>query len=177
MSTTDGHDMTNPLEEQLAEALAEFEETRQQLNRAAAEAAQISVTVTSKDRSVEATVGPQGELKNLRFPTSRYRNMAPAELANALMATIAQARTDAASQLLDLYRPFGPVPGLSAEAEGGFAPMSWDELLAPLREEGIDVPATSPRSTGALFDELIDDETDDGGAPGTADGPREGAGR
>ncbi|MFJ8229836.1 YbaB/EbfC family nucleoid-associated protein [Streptomyces sp. NPDC094448] len=171
--------MSNPLEEQLAEALAEFEETRTQLEKASAEAARISVTVTSKDRSVEATVGGQGELKNLRFPTSRYRNMAPAELAGTLMATITQARTEAASQLLDLYRPFGPVPGLSAGADGGFAPMSWDELLAPLREEGIEVSATpaGARSAGALFDELIDDETEDGGATGTAGGPREGAGR
>ncbi|MGV9315433.1 YbaB/EbfC family nucleoid-associated protein [Streptomyces sp. NPDC003691] len=171
--------MSNPLEEQLAEALAEFEETRTQLERAAAEAGRISVTVTSKDRAVEATVGAQGELKNLRFPTSRYRNMAPAELAGALMATIAQARTEAASQLLDLYRPFGPVPGLSAGAEGGFAPMAWDELLAPLREEGIEVSSTpaGSRSTGALFDELIDDESDDGGTTGATGGTWEGAGR
>ncbi|MEW1547911.1 YbaB/EbfC family nucleoid-associated protein [Streptomyces tsukubensis] len=171
--------MSNPMEEQLAEALAEFEETRSRLEQASAEAARISVTVTSKDRSVEATVGAQGELKNLRFPTSRYRSMAPAELAGTLMATITRARTEAASQLLDLYRPFGPVPGLSAEAEGGFAPMSWDELLAPLREEGLDVSATTiaPRSAGALFDELIDDDTEDGGATGATGGPREGAGR
>ncbi|MFC0596805.1 YbaB/EbfC family nucleoid-associated protein [Streptomyces palmae] len=153
--------MSNPLEERLAEALAEFEETRSRLDQAAAEAARISVTVTAKDRSVEATVGAQGELTNLRFPTSRYRTMAPAELANTLMATIASARAQAASRLMEVYRPFGPVPGLSTDAEGGFAPVSWDELFAPLREEeGMPVPPSrSPRSSsGALLDELVDDE-------------------
>ncbi|MFE0422434.1 YbaB/EbfC family nucleoid-associated protein [Streptomyces sp. NPDC058953] len=152
--------MTNHWEARLAEALTEFEETREQLNKAAAEATRISVTVTSKDRSVEATVGAQGELRSLRFPTSRYRSMAPAELSGALMSTIARARREAASQLLDLYRPFGPVPGMSADTEAGFTPVAWDELLAPLREEGIDVPATRPAPSGALLDELVDDETD-----------------
>ncbi|NBM20622.1 YbaB/EbfC family nucleoid-associated protein [Streptomyces sp. GC420] len=153
--------MSNPLEERLAEALAEFEETRVRLDEAAAEASRISATVTAKDRSVEATVGAQGEVTNLRFPTSRYRTMAPAELANAVMTTIAAARSQAASQLLDIYRPFGPVPGLSPDAEGGFAPVEWEELFAPLREDP-DLVVPSSRSTatsrGALLDELVDDE-------------------
>ncbi|MEU3598521.1 YbaB/EbfC family nucleoid-associated protein [Streptomyces sp. NPDC006798] len=154
--------MTNHWEARLAEALTEFEETREQLNRASAEATRISVTVTSKDRSVEATVGAQGELRSLRFPTSRYRSMAPAELSGALMSTIAQARREAAAQLIDLYRPFGPVPGMSADSEAGFTPVSWDDLIAPLKEEGIEVPEPrgGPRTSGALLDELVDDESD-----------------
>ncbi|WP_406382976.1 YbaB/EbfC family nucleoid-associated protein [Streptomyces sp. NBC_01618] len=153
--------MSNPLEERLAEALAEFEETRTRLDTAAAEASRISATVTAKDRSVEATVGAQGEVTNLRFPTSRYRTMAPAELASAVMSTIAAARSQAAAQLLDIYRPFGPVPGMSPDAEGGFAPVEWDELFAPLRED-TDLVVPPSRSTatsgGALLDELVDDE-------------------
>ncbi|AWZ05304.1 MULTISPECIES: YbaB/EbfC family nucleoid-associated protein [unclassified Streptomyces] len=164
--------MSNPLEERLAEALAEFEETRGRLDAAAAEAAAISVTVTAKDRAVEATVGAQGELTGLRFPTSRYRTMAPAELANVVMTTIASARAQAASQLLDVYRPFGPIPGLSADAPGGFGPVDWEDLFAPLREDAdLVVPssrsATASSSGGALLDELVDDE--DGGT-GTAAG-------
>ncbi|MFF4168847.1 YbaB/EbfC family nucleoid-associated protein [Streptomyces sp. NPDC001744] len=159
--------MSNPLEERLAEALAEFEETRARLDEAAAEAARISVTVTSKDRTVEATVGAQGELTGLRFPTSRYRTMAPAELANVLMGTIASARSQAASRLLDVYRPFGPVPGLNPDAEGGFAPVEWDELLAPLRlDPELVVPSSRSTATsgGALLDELVDDEENTGAA-------------
>lgn len=154
--------MSNPLEERLAEALAEFEETRGRLDAAAAEAAAISVTVTAKDRAVEATVGAQGELTGLRFPTSRYRTMAPAELANVVMTTIASARAQAGSRLRDIYRPFGPVPGLSADAPGGFAPVDWEDLFAPLREDAdLVVPSSrsaGPSSGGALLDELVDDE-------------------
>ncbi|MFJ2592317.1 YbaB/EbfC family nucleoid-associated protein [Streptomyces erythrochromogenes] len=166
--------MSNPLEERLAEALAEFEETRGRLDAAAAQAAAISVTVTAKDRAVEATVGAQGELTGLRFPTSRYRTMAPAELANVVMTTISSARAKAASQLLDIYRPFGPIPGLSADAPGGFGPVDWEDLFAPLRvDTDLVVPSSRPAgsassaSAGALLDELVDDE--DGGT-GTASG-------
>ncbi|KQX49509.1 MULTISPECIES: YbaB/EbfC family nucleoid-associated protein [unclassified Streptomyces] len=163
--------MNNPLEERLAEALAEFEETRARLDEAAAEAARISVTVTAKDRTVEATVGAQGELTQLRFPTNRYRTMAPAELASVVMGTIAAARAQASSQLLDVYRPFGPIPGLDADAEGGFSPVEWDELFAPLRQDpDLVVPSSrsSATSGGALLDELVDDE--DGTAGGTGEG-------
>ncbi|MGW6391740.1 YbaB/EbfC family nucleoid-associated protein [Streptomyces sp. NPDC055103] len=158
--------MSNPLEERLAEALAEFEETRTRLDEAAAEAARISVTVTAKDRTVEATVGAQGELTQLRFPTNRYRTMAPAELASIVMGTIAAARSQAASRLLDVYRPFGPVPGLNPDAEGGFAPVEWDELFAPLRQDP-ELVVPSSRSTaasgGALLDELVDEDEETNG--------------
>jgi hypothetical protein len=164
--------MSNPMEEHLAEALAEFEETRTKLSEAGAAAARISATVMAKDRSVEATVGPQGELTQLRFPTSLYRTMPPAQLASVLMTTIGAARAQAAEQLAAIYRPFGPIPGLSPTGEGGFQELDWDELFAPLREEGLPVPpAKAPvrPSGGALFDEIVEEDDAspaDDGAPG-----------
>ncbi|MER5276854.1 YbaB/EbfC family DNA-binding protein [Streptomyces sp. NPDC002809] len=162
--------MSNPMEERLAEALAEFEETRAKLGEAAATAARISATVMAKDRSVEATVGAQGELTHLRFPTVRYRTMAPAQLASVLMSTIAAARARAAGELAEVYRPFGPIPGLKpdsaqeAPGAGTFGEVDWGELFAPLIEEGLPVPPEQPptRSSGALLDELVDE--DDEGA-------------
>ncbi|MGW7414143.1 YbaB/EbfC family nucleoid-associated protein [Streptomyces sp. NPDC054863] len=164
--------MSNPMEEQLAAALAEFEETRAKLRDAGAAAARISATVTAKDRSVEATVGAQGELTQLRFPTARYRTMPPAQLADVLLATISAARAQAAEQLADVYRPFGPIPGMSADAEGGFQELDWDALFAPMREEGLPTPpvkAPPAKSSGALLDELVEDEED-----GTTSGVRDG---
>jgi len=163
----------NSMEERLAAALAEFEETRAKLGEAAAAAARLSATVMAKDRSVEATVGAQGELTNLRFPTSRYRTMAPAELANALMSTIGAARAQVTSQLVDLYQPFGPIPGMNPEAAGGFAELDWGDLFAPLREEGMPVPPLRPptRSSGALLDELVDDEEENRAVGGHGAGP------
>ncbi|MGW1464408.1 YbaB/EbfC family nucleoid-associated protein [Streptomyces sp. NPDC002308] len=161
--------MSNPMEEHLAEALAEFEEARSKLTEAGAAAARISATVMAKDRSVEATVGPQGELTNLRFPTARYRTMPPAQLAGVLMATIGSARAQAAEQLADVYRPFGPIPGLSPTGEGGFQELDWDALFAPLREEGLPVPpskAPTRSSGGALLDEIVDEDD----ATGTDEG-------
>ncbi|MFE7426627.1 YbaB/EbfC family nucleoid-associated protein [Streptomyces sp. NPDC014735] len=165
--------MSNPMEERLAAALAEFEETRAKLGEAASAAARVSATVMAKDRSVEATVGAHGELTNLRFPTSRYRTMAPAELANALMSAIGAARAQVASQLTELYRPFGPIPGMDPQAAGGFAELDWDDLFAPLREEGMPVPPVQPptRSSGALLDELVDDEDENRTTDGRGTGP------
>ncbi|MFS0696548.1 YbaB/EbfC family DNA-binding protein [Streptomyces nitrosporeus] len=156
--------MSNPMEERLAEALAEFEETRAKLSEAGAAASRISATVMSKDRTVEATVGAQGQLTNLRFPSTRYRTMPPAQLASVLMSTIAAARSQAAGQLADVYRPFGPIPGMSPTAEGGFQELDWDELFAPMREAGLPTPPVrAPRaaSSGALLDELVEDEDED----------------
>lgn len=165
--------MSDPLEERLAEALAEFEETRARLREAGAAAARISATVMSKDRTVEATVGAQGQLTNLRFPSTRYRTMPPAQLASVLMTTIAAARTQAAEQLADVYRPFGPLPGMSPTDEGGFQELDWDELFAPMREAGMPTPpvkAPVAGPSGALLDELVEDEPAGGG-------PREGEAR
>ncbi|MEN8651635.1 YbaB/EbfC family nucleoid-associated protein [Streptomyces sp. 21So2-11] len=164
--------MSNPMEEHLAEALAEFEETRAKLSEAGAAAARISATVMSKDRSVEATVGAQGQLTNLRFPSTQYRTMPPAQLASVLMATIGAARTQATEQLMDVYRPFGPIPGMSPTGEAstggdGFQDLNWEELFAPLREEGLPTPpvkAPSAKSSGALLDELVEDEGENGAA-------------
>ncbi|MGC4945593.1 YbaB/EbfC family DNA-binding protein [Streptomyces sp. DT224] len=167
-----GNTMSNPIEERLAQALAEFEETRAQLRNAGAAAARISATVMSKDRTVEATVGAQGQLTNLRFPGTRYRTLPPAQLASVLMTTIATARTQAAEQLADVYRPFGPLPGMAPTDEGGFQELDWDELFAPMREAGLPTPPVKAptASSGALLDELVEDEDEPAGG-----GPREGA--
>jgi hypothetical protein len=48
---------------------------------------------------VKVTVGAQGEVKEIEFPTGAYRRMAPKELADALLNTIAEARTKALQQV------------------------------------------------------------------------------
>ncbi|WMX43817.1 YbaB/EbfC family nucleoid-associated protein [Streptomyces roseicoloratus] len=152
--------MNMGMEERLAEALAEFEETRARLADAAAAASRISATVTAKDRSVTVTMGPQGELTQIRFPTNAYRGMPPARLSAVLMSTISLARKQAAEQLADIYRPFGPIPVLSPDAQDGVTEPDWEAMFAPAREEGIPTPPVKPphRGSGALLDELVEDE-------------------
>ncbi|MFF9017197.1 YbaB/EbfC family nucleoid-associated protein [Streptomyces sp. NPDC014870] len=163
------------MEERLAEALAEFEETRAKLADAAAAASRVSATVTAKDRSVAVTMGPQGELTQIRFPTNAYRSMPPAQLAAALMATIGLARKQAAEQLAEIYRPFGPIPVLSPDAPDGVTEMDWEAMFASAREEGIPTPPAKapPRgSSGALLDELLEDEDASAAAVRQADDRR-----
>ncbi|MER5888284.1 YbaB/EbfC family nucleoid-associated protein [Streptomyces sp. NPDC001941] len=156
----------NHMEERLAEALAEFEESRARLAEAAQAAARVSATVTAKDRSVEVTMGAQGELTRIRFPSDAYRGMPPAQLAGVLTSTINEARARAAEQLAEIYRPFGALPRLSDDAEGGVTELDWKEMFAPFREEGIlTPPAEAPRgSSGALLDELVEESEETGEA-------------
>ncbi|MFK8911621.1 YbaB/EbfC family nucleoid-associated protein [Streptomyces sp. YS-3] len=159
--------MSNHLEERLAEAMAEFEETRAMLADAAAAASRVCATVMAKDRSVEVSMGAQGELTQIRFPTNAYRSMPSAQLASVLMSTISSARRQAADQLADIYRPFGPIPALSPDVSGGVTEVDWAEMFAPLREEGVPTPPVKapPRgSSGALLDELVEDEEAAGAA-------------
>lgn len=63
-------------------------ETRKRINATTS-------TATAPRQTVKVTVGAQGDVTALEFPTGAYRRMAPKELADVLLATIQQARADA----------------------------------------------------------------------------------
>ncbi|MEU6353678.1 YbaB/EbfC family nucleoid-associated protein [Streptomyces sp. NPDC047072] len=93
-------------EQRLAEAMAELDATRAAVARTEAELAGASVTSRSKDRSVEVTVGPQGELTGLRFLEDRYRTMAAGQLAASVLEAAVEARGLMARQVMDAFEPF-----------------------------------------------------------------------
>lgn len=93
----------------------QIEELNEQYRAAVAKAAElrrkigeISATATAPREVVKVTVGAQGEVRAVEFPTSAYKRMAPAELAATLMSTIGEAREKALAAYSDLMQPEMP---------------------------------------------------------------------
>ncbi|MCY9784014.1 hypothetical protein KIK06_08925 [Nocardiopsis sp. EMB25] len=64
--------------------------------------------VVAKSRLVGAKVNARGELVELKFHNQNYRDMAPAELASAVMDVITQARQKMADRVCEIYSPLVP---------------------------------------------------------------------
>lgn len=103
--------MTAPMYNEIERAYAELEQQRTALAELEGELADSSVTVTAKNRAVEATVDSRGCLTSIRFPTAAFRRMAPAELASLLVETIEDARAAAVEQTVERFRSAVPSSG------------------------------------------------------------------
>ncbi|MDC2959595.1 MULTISPECIES: YbaB/EbfC family nucleoid-associated protein [Streptomyces] len=108
--------MPGPYDQQIEDLLAQYRrqrdaaaETRRRINETTA-------TVTAPRQTVKITVGAQGEVTAVEFPTGAYRRMAPRELADVLLTTLQQARAEAlrsvAGVLADGLPPGVTVPDL-----------------------------------------------------------------
>ena len=62
----------------------------------------------AKNRLVGAKVNGKGELVELKFHTQGYRDMAPAELADAVLDVITRAREKMSDRVAELYKPLMP---------------------------------------------------------------------
>ncbi|MER6410060.1 YbaB/EbfC family nucleoid-associated protein [Streptomyces humidus] len=142
-----------PVEERLAKAMEALESTRAAVADAEQRLRRASVTVTSKDRSVEVTVGAQGDLLAMKFHDGKYRSMPPAQLAAVLVETIGQARARMSRQVVDTYRPISEglpqltgIPGTEIE---------WDRLFGSTDEENAS--AARKKTGGTPRDEILED--------------------
>jgi len=97
---------------QIEELTAEYHRRRAKAGELRRKISEISACVTAPREVVKVTVGAQGEVRAVEFPTGAYKRMAPAELAGTLMATIGEARDKALAALSDLMTPELP-PGLN----------------------------------------------------------------
>jgi hypothetical protein len=102
-------------EQMLADAMGALRQRRAALTRLRADLSAVSATATAPRRVVSATVGPRGELTDLRFPTGVYRSLTPAELATVITKTVADAQAQARARWAELLTPLLP-GGLSADA-------------------------------------------------------------
>jgi DNA-binding protein YbaB len=98
--------MTTPPRDQLAADYAQHRATAIAMQR---QLQTISTTATSANGLVTVTLGPQGEIRTLAFGSRAYREMAPAELAHAIVDTIERARDGMRRQILDML----PVPAVA----------------------------------------------------------------
>ncbi|MGM1060381.1 YbaB/EbfC family nucleoid-associated protein [Saccharothrix sp. Mg75] len=107
--------MSDAHTEQLGRLLAEYREQQQALLDVQSRLKDIRATATAPRRSVSVTAGHGGGVEEIKFPTAAYKRMAPAELAAALVDTIAAAQRKAADEAADLMAPHMP-PGFDAKA-------------------------------------------------------------
>ncbi|MET7747487.1 YbaB/EbfC family nucleoid-associated protein [Micromonospora sp. NPDC005367] len=103
--------MTSPLYDRIEQAYAEFEEKKAAISGVEQQMSGAQTTVTAKNRAVSVTVDGRGDLIDVKFPTSAYRTMAPAELAGLLVETVRSAREEARQKAMKLFESILP-PGL-----------------------------------------------------------------
>jgi DNA-binding protein YbaB len=167
---------TNPFaasyEQRIAEAKAELEAVQAGVARAQAELRQASVTLRSKDRAVEVTVGPQGELTDVKFLDGKYRTMGAGELAADVLETATRARAQISRQVMALFEPFTRPSSTVPELSG--VEVDWKKLLgAGIFEDEEETkpgdragrgPAQGgrPSRSRRLRDEINEDTEDEG---------------
>src|SRR4051812_47916436 len=96
-------DINDSPEARIAAARERLEATKAAVARARADLADASTTARSKDRSVEVTVGPQGELKRVKFLDEKYRTMEAAELGAAVLEAANKGRAAMARRVIDSF--------------------------------------------------------------------------
>ncbi|MGW4551334.1 YbaB/EbfC family nucleoid-associated protein [Streptomyces violaceorubidus] len=144
---------TESLNARLAETLSALESVTSDMARAKAELSEATRVARSPDRSVEATVGPQGQLLDLRFLDNKYRTMSSTELASSVLEAVSQARDAMSRQVMETMAPFTqPLPGM---ADVGGMDIDWADLFG----SGVsDEQETGARKGNARLRDEIDED-------------------
>lgn len=116
--------MSSPYDEQVEELLAQYRQAREQAVDTQSRINEIEVTVTAPRKVVKVTVGAQGQVKALDFPTPAYRTMAPKDLSKVILATVEKARAEALSKVTEVA-----LGGMFGGADGMFGGVSPADLL------------------------------------------------
>ncbi|MCY0941821.1 YbaB/EbfC family nucleoid-associated protein [Streptomyces antarcticus] len=150
--------MTEPIEQRIAKAMAELESVKAAVARAEEQLADATATVRSRDRAVEVTVGPQGELAGLKFLDGKHLSMNASQLAASVMEAAGRGRAQMARQVMELFDPLTRSSATVPELSG--VDIDWDRIFgSALRDE--DDGGRVRRPGDRLRDEILED-TDDG---------------
>jgi DNA-binding protein YbaB len=155
-------DINDSPEARIAAARERLEATKAAVARARADLADASTTARSKDRSVEVTVGPQGELKRVKFLDEKYRTMEAAELGAAVLEAANKGRAAMARRVID---SFSGVEMPTQNGEGvSYRPPDWEQIFGSALAGNGRGGARKPRAgrpAGALHDEIVEDGGDE----------------
>jgi hypothetical protein len=132
-----------------ADAWAHFEAATRKLAELGRHWDEASTTVRAKDHSLEMTFDGRGELVDLVFNASKYRALAPVQLAQVVIETLRQGRAQAQQKMAELTGPAG-IPGLDLDglATGKVRPDDMlQDLIGPMFEtlNSLGVDAEPPR--------------------------------
>ncbi|MFE3885908.1 YbaB/EbfC family nucleoid-associated protein [Streptomyces lydicus] len=148
--------MTESMQERMAQARAHLEKTRAAIARAEQDLRNTSETVRSRDRAVEVTVGPQGELAGLTFPDNKFAGMAGPQLAASVMEAFGEGRRRIAERVMETFAPLtGPNPHVP---EGRGADVDWERIFGSALSGGR--RTGGGRTRDRLRDEIHEDDTD-----------------
>lgn len=126
--------MDKDIEERLERALSGYRRKREQFLAAQKNPQGGPATSTSQDRLVTVTVDVRGDVTALRFNSTGYASMDAADLAELIVATMAEARAKVRGQAGQAAEQPRPAPAGSGEAANGDGP--WMRLLPRERAGG-----------------------------------------
>ncbi|NUR40383.1 MAG: YbaB/EbfC family nucleoid-associated protein [Streptomyces sp.] len=150
--------MSESMKQKLAQAMAELEAVQEAVARAEGELNQASATARSRDRTVEATVGAQGELTGLKFLDGRFRNLPGPQLAASILEAVQEARAQMAHRVMETFAPLTQREGGGATGIGGID-IDWDRLFGSALEDGTGT-GRGRSAKDRLRDEIHEDPDD-----------------
>ncbi|MEK8145855.1 YbaB/EbfC family nucleoid-associated protein [Streptomyces sp. M10(2022)] len=138
--------------------MAELEAVQKAVAQAETELGQASTTVRSRDRAVEVTIGPQGELAALKFMDNKHQSMTGPQLASAILEAARTGRAQMARRVMDTFAPLAQQPSGSATGISGID-IDWERIFG----SALDGESGSGKSRPAgnrLRDEIHEDTND-----------------
>ncbi|MFD3945157.1 YbaB/EbfC family nucleoid-associated protein [Streptomyces sp. NPDC058579] len=129
--------MSIDFEGRIKDAMSALYEQRDRMLAVKRDLDESTASVTSKDRMVSVTVGPQGQVVSLTFHTKAYQTMAPAELTAVLLTVLNDARARMGAQVIEQIKGFDSFGDHLRVVTGMTGmPDSLEELMKPLRAMG-----------------------------------------
>ncbi|CAM5290886.1 YbaB/EbfC family nucleoid-associated protein [Streptomyces californicus] len=148
----EGRLLSESMEKKLAAAMAELTAVQDAVARAEGELGQSSATARSRDRAVEVTVGPQGELTGLKFPDNRHQSMTGPQLAASILEAVQEGRSEMARKVMDVFEPLTRTAGQGTGIRG--IDIDWNRAFGSALEDSY---GAGRRSSARLHDEIHED--------------------
>ncbi|GAA2565596.1 hypothetical protein GCM10010435_42980 [Winogradskya consettensis] len=101
--------------ERIENLFEEYQKQRNSLTEMQRKMSELSATATSPRREVSVTVGQNGVLTDVKFPTSAHKRLTPADLTELIMTTYAEAKESVMDQAAAVLAPMMP-DGLDAHS-------------------------------------------------------------
>jgi hypothetical protein len=124
--------MATSFEEQVAQSLATLREHQERISKVRRGLAKASESATSRDRSITATVGGEGQLLEFTFHSEEFRTMPAAELSAMLVQLANEARQKMARRVAESFEPLTRFGAQLRESMTGGTAV--EDILATLHE-------------------------------------------
>jgi DNA-binding protein YbaB len=108
VSETADRDANRALRDRLSDVYGQYEQLRTHLDELPQRLASMQVSASSPDGLVQATVGPRGQLIDLRIDHESYRRVDADDLARAIVTTVRSAADRTAGEVETLLAGYLP---------------------------------------------------------------------